>query len=197
MSPPRSRRCFDASTSSASRSGTYPRRHVRAGEQTAGHQDVSGSFECRRAVPSPCTGGSASSSWSNHTYGHAIDLPPREPLRRLWSQTRPRPGAVPRPDPAAEGNGAPRSSPLSARSAGAGVATGRGRRRTAGASRTTDTRPLSETASWPAGRAGAVAAATVVRAGAPKRSMRPPNAIAQTANHAQPSITPAITSESQ
>ena len=38
--------------------------------------DVSGSFECRRAVPSPC--GSGSGNWSNHAYGHAIDLNPRE-----------------------------------------------------------------------------------------------------------------------
>ena len=38
--------------------------------------DVSGSFECRRAVPSPCGGGSG--NWSNHAYGHAIDLNPNE-----------------------------------------------------------------------------------------------------------------------
>jgi hypothetical protein len=38
--------------------------------------DVSGSFECRRAVPSPC--GSGSGNWSNHAYGHAIDLNPME-----------------------------------------------------------------------------------------------------------------------
>ncbi len=38
--------------------------------------DVSGSFECRRAVPSPC--GSGSGNWSNHAYGHAIDLNPVE-----------------------------------------------------------------------------------------------------------------------
>ena len=40
--------------------------------------DVSGSFVCRQAVPSPCTGGTASGSWSNHAYGHAIDLNPVE-----------------------------------------------------------------------------------------------------------------------
>jgi D-alanyl-D-alanine carboxypeptidase len=40
--------------------------------------DVSGSFVCRKAVPSPCTGGTASSSWSNHAYGHAVDLNPVE-----------------------------------------------------------------------------------------------------------------------
>ncbi|HXG75189.1 MAG TPA: M15 family metallopeptidase [Gaiellaceae bacterium] len=40
--------------------------------------DVSGAFHCRRAVPSPCVGGRATSSWSNHAYGHAVDLNPIE-----------------------------------------------------------------------------------------------------------------------
>jgi hypothetical protein len=40
--------------------------------------DVSGSFECRQSVPSPCVGGTASGRWSNHAYGLAIDLNPRE-----------------------------------------------------------------------------------------------------------------------
>ncbi len=40
------------------------------------HGDVSGSFECRKAVPSPC--GTGSGNWSNHAYGHAVDLNPRE-----------------------------------------------------------------------------------------------------------------------
>jgi hypothetical protein len=40
--------------------------------------DVSGSFECRQAVPSPCTGGSGTGSWSNHAYGLAVDLNPVE-----------------------------------------------------------------------------------------------------------------------
>jgi D-alanyl-D-alanine carboxypeptidase len=40
--------------------------------------DVSGSFECRDAVPSPCSGGKSTGHWSNHAYGHAIDLNPRE-----------------------------------------------------------------------------------------------------------------------
>jgi len=39
-------------------------------------EDVSGSFHCRRAVPSPC--GSGSGNWSNHAYGRAIDLNPVE-----------------------------------------------------------------------------------------------------------------------
>jgi hypothetical protein len=40
--------------------------------------DVSGSFDCRNAVPSPCTGGKSTGHWSNHAYGHAIDVNPRE-----------------------------------------------------------------------------------------------------------------------
>jgi hypothetical protein len=40
--------------------------------------DVSGSFDCRQAVPSPCTGGRGTGSWSMHAYGLAIDLNPVE-----------------------------------------------------------------------------------------------------------------------
>lgn len=40
--------------------------------------DVSGSFECRPAVASPCSKGVVSKNWSNHAYGLAIDLNPRE-----------------------------------------------------------------------------------------------------------------------
>jgi len=40
--------------------------------------DISGSFHCRQAVPSPCTGGTQSGHWSNHAHGLAIDLNPRE-----------------------------------------------------------------------------------------------------------------------
>ena len=40
--------------------------------------DVTGSFECRQAVPSPCSGGSGTGTWSNHAYGLAIDLNPVE-----------------------------------------------------------------------------------------------------------------------
>jgi hypothetical protein len=40
--------------------------------------DVTGAFECRQAVPSPCTGGTATGTWSEHAYGAAIDLNPRE-----------------------------------------------------------------------------------------------------------------------
>jgi D-alanyl-D-alanine carboxypeptidase len=41
-------------------------------------EDVSGSFWCRDSVPSPCVGGTASGHWSNHAYGHAIDINPIE-----------------------------------------------------------------------------------------------------------------------
>jgi hypothetical protein len=40
--------------------------------------DLSGSFECRQAVPSPCTGGRGTGSWSMHAYGLAVDLNPVE-----------------------------------------------------------------------------------------------------------------------
>jgi hypothetical protein len=40
--------------------------------------DMSGSFECRQAVPSPCVGGTGTGSWSEHAYGLAVDLNPRE-----------------------------------------------------------------------------------------------------------------------
>ena len=40
--------------------------------------DISGSFECREAVPSPCSGGSGTGSWSMHAYGLAVDLNPVE-----------------------------------------------------------------------------------------------------------------------
>ena len=40
--------------------------------------DISGSFECRQAVPSPCAGGTGTGSWSMHAYGLAVDLNPVE-----------------------------------------------------------------------------------------------------------------------
>jgi D-alanyl-D-alanine carboxypeptidase len=62
----------------------FPIRHMRLvdsyGPEPArpADGDVSGSFECRQAVPSPCSGGSGTGSWSNHAYGRAIDLNPVE-----------------------------------------------------------------------------------------------------------------------
>ena len=40
--------------------------------------DLTGSFECRDAVPSPCSGGRSTGNWSNHAYGLAIDVNPVE-----------------------------------------------------------------------------------------------------------------------
>jgi hypothetical protein len=46
--------------------------------ERARHPDASGSFECRQAVPSPCTGGTGTGTWSMHAYGEAVDLNPVE-----------------------------------------------------------------------------------------------------------------------
>jgi hypothetical protein len=62
----------------------YPIRHMtladaygpRKGRPRDG--DVSGSFECRQAVPSPCTGGRGTGTWSMHAFGLAVDLNPVE-----------------------------------------------------------------------------------------------------------------------
>ncbi|MEA2172156.1 MAG: hypothetical protein QOF76_5456 [Solirubrobacteraceae bacterium] len=40
--------------------------------------DTTQSFECRQAVPSPCSGGSGTGTWSNHAYGLAVDVNPLE-----------------------------------------------------------------------------------------------------------------------
>lgn len=68
--------------------------------------DVTASFECRQAVPSPCSGGSATGHWSNHAYGLAVDLNPnenpyvgcgqtRDPARRIYlNRSRIRRGMV-------------------------------------------------------------------------------------------------------
>jgi hypothetical protein len=50
--------------------------------------DVSGSFECRQAVPSPCPGAGGARSWSNHAYGLAVDLNPVENPYVGCGQTR-------------------------------------------------------------------------------------------------------------
>jgi D-alanyl-D-alanine carboxypeptidase-like protein len=61
----------------------FPIRHLRLadaygrGSQPA-DGDISGSFECRQAVPSPCSGGTGTGSWSMHAYGLAVDLNPIE-----------------------------------------------------------------------------------------------------------------------
>jgi hypothetical protein len=48
----------------------------RAGRPSDG--DVTAAFECRQAVPSPCTGGKGTGSWSMHAYGLAVDVNPLE-----------------------------------------------------------------------------------------------------------------------
>jgi hypothetical protein len=62
----------------------FPIRHMRLADMYGPRDarpadgDVTGSFRCRQAVPSPCTGGKANGSWSNHAYGLALDLNPVE-----------------------------------------------------------------------------------------------------------------------
>jgi D-alanyl-D-alanine carboxypeptidase-like protein len=62
----------------------FPIRHMgyadfygpKAGRPADG--DVTASFECRQAVPSPCTGGKGTGTWSMHAYGLAVDVNPLE-----------------------------------------------------------------------------------------------------------------------
>ena len=62
----------------------FPIRHMRLDDMYGPRRarpadgDITGSFRCRQAVPSPCVGGSGSGSWSNHAYGYAIDINPVE-----------------------------------------------------------------------------------------------------------------------
>jgi hypothetical protein len=90
----------------------FPIRHMRIADEYGPRRsrpadgDVSGSFECRQAVPSPCTGGSGTGSWSMHAYGLAVDLNPaenpyvgcgatRDPATRPYrDRSRHRPGMV-------------------------------------------------------------------------------------------------------
>ena len=50
--------------------------------------DVTYSFSCRQAVPSPCSGGTGTGSWSMHAYGEAIDINPQENPYVGCGQTR-------------------------------------------------------------------------------------------------------------
>jgi hypothetical protein len=60
----------------------FPIRHMRLADfygpkrSQPADGDVSASFECRRAVPSPC--GSGTGNWSQHAFGLALDLNPIE-----------------------------------------------------------------------------------------------------------------------
>jgi D-alanyl-D-alanine carboxypeptidase len=92
----------------------FPIRHLRLADAYGPRRDrprdgdVSGSFECREAVPSPCTPGRATGSWSMHAYGLAVDLNPVEnpyvgcgqshdpKARRYRDRSRHRPGMVTR-----------------------------------------------------------------------------------------------------
>lgn len=74
----------------------FPIRHLRfadaygpAGSLPA-DGDISGSFECRDAVPSPCNPGTPTGHWSMHAYGEAVDLNPVENPYVGCGQTRDR-----------------------------------------------------------------------------------------------------------
>jgi hypothetical protein len=64
----------------------FPIRHMRLDDMYGPRRarptdgDITGSFRCRQAVPSPCVEGSGGgvSGWSNHAYGYAIDVNPIE-----------------------------------------------------------------------------------------------------------------------
>ena len=60
----------------------FPIRHVQLddfyGPKRQRPADVTASFECREAVPSPCTGGQGTGTWSQHAYGLAVDVNPNE-----------------------------------------------------------------------------------------------------------------------
>jgi hypothetical protein len=74
----------------------FPIRHLRLADAYGPARyrpadgDVSGVFECRQAVPSPCVGGTGTGSWSEHAYGEAIDLNPVENPYVGCGQTRDR-----------------------------------------------------------------------------------------------------------
>jgi hypothetical protein len=90
----------------------FPIRHLRLADaygptrSQPADGDISGSFECRQAVPSPCTGGTGTGTWSEHAYGEAVDLNPvenpyvgcgqtRDPSSRpYFNRARLRPGMV-------------------------------------------------------------------------------------------------------
>jgi hypothetical protein len=62
----------------------FPIRHMSVREEYGPHgsmpadSDETASFSCRQAVPSPCSGGTGTGSWSEHAYGEAVDLNPVE-----------------------------------------------------------------------------------------------------------------------
>ena len=92
----------------------FPIRHMRfsdyygpaSGRPKSG--DVTASFHCRQAAPSPCNGNRPTGRWSNHAYGLAVDINPvenpyvgcgqsRDPRTRpYFDRSRHRPGMVTR-----------------------------------------------------------------------------------------------------
>jgi D-alanyl-D-alanine carboxypeptidase len=72
----------------------FPIRHMRVADFYGPKQgrpkdgDVTASFECRQAVPSPCTGGKGTGTWSQHAYGLAVDVNPGENPYVGCGQTR-------------------------------------------------------------------------------------------------------------
>lgn len=60
----------------------FPIRHMAIadfyGPRSGRPGDVTAAFECRQAVPSPCTGGRGTGTWSMHAYGLAVDVNPLE-----------------------------------------------------------------------------------------------------------------------
>ena len=59
----------------------FPIRHMRLRDYYGpgpARNDVTASFHCRQAAASPCTGRKRTGSWSNHAYGLAVDVNPRE-----------------------------------------------------------------------------------------------------------------------
>jgi hypothetical protein len=90
----------------------FPIRHMRLADVYGPRRsrprdgDLSGAFECRQAVPSPCTGGRGTGTWSMHAYGLAVDLNPvenpyvgcgqsRDPAAQSYrDRSRRRPGMV-------------------------------------------------------------------------------------------------------
>ena len=90
----------------------FPIRHMSVGDaygparSRPADGDVSASFECRQAVPSPCVRGTGTGTWSEHAFGEAVDLNPlenpyvgcgqtRDPASRpYFNRSRQRPGMV-------------------------------------------------------------------------------------------------------
>jgi D-alanyl-D-alanine carboxypeptidase-like protein len=74
----------------------FPIRHLTLADayapeaQRPNDGDISGSFECRQAVPSPCTGGRGTGTWSMHAFGLAVDINPVEnPYVGPWGVSPP------------------------------------------------------------------------------------------------------------